>query len=146
MKNENKQAIRIKERKLKVEEYQALRAQTDWDQIEDDAVQTALKNDLYSIVVLDGNDVVAIGRVIGDGAIYFYVQDVIVHELYRKMGLGNLVMEHIERFLKASARDNSFVGLMAAQGTQKFYEKFGYRKREDTDPGMFKIVKRLNTN
>nr|WP_299341237.1 GNAT family N-acetyltransferase [Allomuricauda sp.] len=141
MNNENKQAIQIEVRRIEVKEYQLLRAQTNWNPIEDTTAQTALENDLYSVIVLDDNKPVAMGRVIGDGAIYFYVQDIIVHTAYRDMGIGNLVMEHIEYFLEGAAQPNSFIGLMAAKGTQKFYRRFGYKERESESPGMFKILK-----
>ncbi len=70
--------FRLKIRKIRVEEYQSLRKTTSWDLIEDNIVKTALENDLFSICVYDNEKLIGMGRVIGDGAIYFYIQDIIV--------------------------------------------------------------------
>ena len=80
------------------------------------------------------------GRVIGDGAIYFYIQDVIVLPEFQKFGLGKLIMNQIEAYLNKNAPHNAFIGLMAADGVQKFYEKFGYRQRPGGRPGMYKMI------
>ena len=60
-------------------DYQLLRGQTNWDAIADWAVGIALENDLYGVAVFDGPTMMGMGRGVGDGAIYFYIQDIIVH-------------------------------------------------------------------
>ena len=130
--------FKIEERKINIAEYQHLRATTGWAMFPDEIVESALKNDLYSVSVLCGNEAAGIGRVIGDGGIYFYIQDVIVAPKYQGLGLGDVIMQHIEKYIFAHANNNSFIGLMAAQGVSKFYEKYGYKKRGAEQPGMFK--------
>ena len=127
-------------------DYQLLRGQTNWDAIADWAVGIALGNDLYSIAVFDGPTIMGMGRVIGDGAIYFHIQDIIVHPKYRRLGLGRLIMEHIESYLKRTAVNNSFVGLMAARDSKGFYKKFGFKERGMHSPGMFKIMEKTELN
>lgn len=98
----------------------------------------ALENDLFSVCArLDGKTI-GIGRIIGDGAIYYYIQDVIVLKEYRNQGVGRQIMDSIESYLKANAREGAFIGLMAAEGLVPFYEKFGYLRRPEAGPGMFK--------
>ncbi len=134
--------LKIEERRIRVQEYQELRESTNWNQHSDSKVEHALKNDLFSICVLDAERVIGIGRVIGDGAIYFYIQDVIVLPDYQKRGIGKIIMKHIEAYLKKNTGDNAFIGLMAAEGVADFYKKFDYRKREVEQPGMFKVIKK----
>lgn len=129
-------------RKLRVSEYQTLRKTTGWDSIKDDIVSKALARDLFSICVLNKNEVVGMGRIIGDGAIYFYVQDVIVVPKYKGKGIGKLIMDNIEFFLNKNANNNSFIGLMAAEGVKDFYHKFGYIERPENKPGMCKMIKK----
>ena len=50
-------------------------------------------------------------------------------------------MENVEEYLSKTANNNSFIGLMAAEGVKEFYYKFGYKERPDSRPGMFKVVK-----
>lgn len=110
--------------------------------LEDWVVKKALKNDLYSVCVFDENNLIGIGRVIGDGGIYFYIQDVIVHPDYQGKGVGKTIMERIELFLRGKADNNSFIGLMAAEGVKDFYRGFGYEERAENRPGMYKIIKK----
>lgn len=133
---------RIECRKILIEEYQQLRKTTNWNSVEDKAVEKALGRDLFSICVFDEDKIIGMGRVIGDGAIYFYIQDIIVLPEYQGKGIGNLIMNNIETFINKNDYNNSFVGLMAAKGTIGFYDNFGYLKRPENKPGMYKIIKK----
>lgn len=128
-------------RSIKIEEYQKLRSTTGWDMLSDDVVSMALARSLFSVCVLNNGEVIGIGRVVGDGALYFYIQDVIVMPHHQQKGVGKLIMKAIEEFLKSSAPKNAFIGLMAAKGVENFYLQFGYQPRPDDRPGMFRISK-----
>lgn len=132
----------LKTGKLKVDEYQSLRKTTGWDMLDDKVVKRALENDLFSVCVYDNKAPVGMGRVIGDGAIYFYIQDIIVAPEYKGKGIGKLIMEHVEQYINKTANNNSFIGLMAAVGVKEFYYKFGYKERPDNRPGMYKTIKK----
>jgi len=134
--------LRIEKRRLSVTEYQALRGTTDWFSVDDEVVEKSLKNDLFSVCVFDEKTLVGMGRIVGDGAIYFYIQDVIVTPSYQGKGIGVLMMNEIEAYLEENAFNNSFIGLMAADGVQKFYHRFGYLERAETRPGMSKLMKK----
>lgn len=132
---------KIEARKLEVEEYQSLRKTTSWDMIEDDVVKKALENDLFSVCVYESEKLIGMGRVIGDGAIYFYIQDIIVAPEYKRKGIGKLIMKKVEQYISKTANNNSFIGLMAAAGVKEFYYTFGYTERPDNRPGMYKVIK-----
>lgn len=130
----------IEQRKIRLTEYQSIRKTTGWSTLDNELVRVALKNDLFSVCILDKRKTIGIGRVIGDGAIYYYIQDVIVHPQYQDKGIGKMIMKSIENYLVQAASDNAFIGLMAAEGVKNFYKKFGYRERPQEKPGMYKIV------
>ncbi len=132
--------IRIENRKICFDEFQTIRKTTGWAMLEDNVVKLGLKNDLYSVCIFDDDKLIGIGRVIGDGAIYFYVQDIIVIPEYQGKGIGKKIMDNIENYLNNNTNNNSFVGLMAAAGVKEFYYKFGYSERPENKPGMFKMV------
>jgi len=132
----------IEQRKLKVSELQQMRGTTGWAKFEDSVVEKALENDLYSVCITDKGKLIGVGRVIGDGAMYFYIQDIIVIPEYRKKGIGRLIMASIDNYIQNNAYNNSFIGLMAADGVKGFYTKFGFAERRDNRPGMSKIIKK----
>ena len=82
------------------------------------------------------------GRVVGDGSIYFYIQDVIVLPEYKGKGVGKRIMMEIERYLDKTISHYAFIGLMAADGVASFYHQFGFAKRPKEAPGMFKIIRK----
>lgn len=132
--NDLKKEFRIPE----VAEYQELRKGTDWSDIDDVLVETGLKNSLFCICLKYNHQIVGCGRVIGDGAMYFYIQDVIVKDEYRGQGLGALIMDEIENYLNKNCQKGAFIGLMAADGTTLFYKKWGFKMRNSMRGGMEK--------
>ena len=133
---------KIERHKLSVAEYQYLRHTTDWFQLDDQTIEKSLEAELFSVSIYSEDKIIGMGRVIGDGAIYYYIQDIIVVPQYQGKGIGRLIMKEIEDFLYRNATNNSFVGLMAASGVEGFYHKFGYNTREADKPGMSKLIRK----
>lgn len=133
--------MEIQKRLPTISEFQELRESTGWDMLSDRAVEKALPNSLFSVCAVVEGRTIGMGRVIGDGAIYFYIQDVIVLPEFQKKGIGYKIMRELEKWLKENAPENSFIGLMAAEGVRDFYLGFDYLERPTKAPGMFKLVK-----
>jgi GNAT superfamily N-acetyltransferase len=97
----------------------------------------ALRDDLFDVVVLlDGETPVACCRIIGDGALTFYVQDLLVVPKMQRKGVGSKVMALVLEHLGSIAPPGAFVGLMAAPGTEAFFAKHGFAARPEDAPGM----------
>lgn len=135
-----KMNLKVYHRTPTVQEYQLLRGTTNWGKIKDSLIATALSNTTFAVCITDDDKIIAMGRIIGDG-VYYYIQDVIVLPNYKQKGIGRKVMQELEEWLEKSTKPNTFIGLMAAQGTVGFYKKFDYEIREIDKPGMFKIKK-----
>ena len=121
-----------------VEEYQKLREAIEWGNVNHEATEIGLNNSLFSVCVIFKNEVIGCGRVIGDGGIYFYIQDIIVLPEFQGKGIGKRIMNAVMNYLKEHAHFNAFIGLMAAKGVSKFYKKYGFTERSADRPGMFK--------
>lgn len=121
--------IRIVERLPSVEESLLLHNALHWNR-EAEALHVALNNSLYGAVALDARDagrerVVGSIRVIGDGAKFFYIQDVMVLPEYQNQRIGSAMMEATMRWLKGSAPPGASVGLFT--GKPGFYERYGFQ-------------------
>ncbi|WP_087024427.1 GNAT family N-acetyltransferase [Thaumasiovibrio subtropicus] len=103
------------------------------------AATIALPNSLYAISVRDGGVLIAMGRVVGDGACNFEVVDVAVDPNYQGQGLGRKVMEHIDDYLSSVVLEGSYVSMIADEPI--FYEKLGYRLVSPSSQGMTKKFK-----
>jgi GNAT superfamily N-acetyltransferase len=129
--------FRFIERPPEAADYRRLRRSVGWEDLEEEAVIAGLRNALYSLTVVFRGETVGCGRVVGDGAIYFYIQDVIVEPGLQGRGLGRCIMDRVMGFIRHNARHNSFIGLMAASGAARFYERYGFKERPDDRPGMW---------
>lgn len=134
--------IKIEHRNPTVAEYQLLRGSADWEELSDETAKKGLEGSLFSVCFMVGGKLAASGRIVGDGAIYFYIQDVIVLPEYRNTGLGDMVMGELEAWLEEHTHQHSFVGLMASEGVKDFYTRFGYSERGELKPGMFKMIEK----
>ncbi|MFO1372564.1 MAG: GNAT family N-acetyltransferase [Candidatus Competibacteraceae bacterium] len=119
-----------------VDDYRRLREVVGWHNLSTKATAASLAGSVLSVCVLLEKETVAMGRVVGDGHFYFYLQDVIVHPAHRNRGIGKQITEHLVRRIKATAEPGAFFGLMAAANVAALYEKFGFQPRTADMPGM----------
>lgn len=125
---------------LTPQEFLTLRNTTDWDELDLETIKIGINNSLYSVTIYSAGELIGMGRVIGDGSIYFYIQDVIVKPKFRSKGFGTIIMDSIMKYIDTCSKENSFIGLMAAEGVEKFYTKYGFQSRLSTKPGMYQII------
>lgn len=74
----------------------------------------------------DGDELVGIVRALSDGHLAAYVEDVMVHERCRHLGVGSALMARLLRELE----DVAVVTLFCAPSTGPFYEQQGFRANE----------------
>lgn len=91
-------------------------------------LQNAYKNSLKIISAWDGEKLVGIIRVVGDGYTIIYIQDIIVLNEYHRQGIGSkLINEILEEYAhvrqKVLMSDNK-------KSTVAFYNKLGFVKTE----------------
>jgi GNAT superfamily N-acetyltransferase len=125
--------IEIDNKLPRVEEYNALHKSAGWGVFDDQSASAGLKGSLYTISVREDGALVAFGRVVGDGRITFYIQDVIVVPDKRSNGYARIVMEHILDYLQGVAAPIAVIGLMSSKGVENMYKKFGFIERPTGD-------------
>ncbi len=141
----DKKVITLKENTLDLDTYFSLRASVGWKLLTNTQAEKALKNSLITITAYENNVPVGMGRIVGDGAVICYVQDLVVHPDYQKLGVGRLIMERLIKFVSEVKEKDSeiMMCLMCAKGREHFYEKFGFvgRPTEDLGPGMIQYIR-----
>jgi GNAT superfamily N-acetyltransferase len=128
------------ERPPNIAEYRSICRAVGWeDVINFDAAGASLTNSFYHVMSLHDEDAIGMARVVGDGAMYFYVQDVAVIPAHQGRGVGALLMEHAMGYLRGHASEKAFVSLFAAEGTLPFYERYGFAAHPGLT-GMFRVA------
>ena len=81
------------------------------------------------------NELIAFARVVGDGGLCFYIQEIIVHPNHRRKGIATKFMDHIFIYLRKTATKRSYIGVFSGKGLERFYEKYGFWKRPTSEMG-----------
>ena len=135
--------MEYKENLLSYEDYRTLRESVGWHLFSKNQMQQALDNSLYTIVAVENNQSVGMGRLICDG-MYFLIVDVVVHPVFQKCGIGtnimNMLLKYVEK--KTPTGGRSSVQLVAEKGKEPFYEKLGFKTipNEFCGSGMRKVI------
>jgi len=100
-------------------------------------IDKIIKGSYAFFVVLKKDEIVAMARCLSDGVSDAYIQDVTVKKEFRGKGIGLFILSHIKTFLLK--RGISWIGLIGAPGTEKFYELAGFEKMENFVPFILRI-------
>lgn len=122
-------AIEYVEGDLSVETFNAMRTSVGWFAYDPEDARKGIEDSLYCVCAKDGGKVVGMARVIGDGRITFYVQDVIVREEYQGRGIGSEIMKRVMEYIHSHAGKGAVIGLCSRNGKEHFYSRFGFHAR-----------------
>ena len=125
-----------------VDEYNSLTNAVGWGVADSGAVEKALANSLYTVCAFDGEKIVGFGRLIGDGAMFLYVQDIMVLPEYQKQKIGTGIMERVVKKILEYKQINhdlrAYLG--ASAGKDDFYKRFGFMTREEAGLGAGMVL------
>ena len=132
------EGVRLVERLPTVAEYETLVRAVGWARYTNlEAAPTALRNTLYSVVAVEGEEAVGMARVVGDGATAFYVQDVMVLPAYQRRGVGTALMRAVMGHFEQAAPRQASIALFTGRGLAGFYGLHGFEGPESSLYGMF---------
>lgn len=134
--------IALVERFPGVDDYVRLRREAGMDPKTEDAARRGLPGTLHGVSLLRGDEVVGMGRVIGDGGTFFFVSDIAVVPALQGRGLGRRIMAALDAWLRANAPPSAYVGLVADGPAKHLYAKFGFREVGDRSVYMEYIAPR----
>lgn len=121
-----------------VEDYLRLRKITGLSVFSKAAAETGLAGTCFGVSVLFENRVVGMGRVVGDGGLFFQIVDIAVDPKYQGRGVGFAIMTQLMAFLQEHAPATAQVSLLADVPANRLYEKFGFVETAPLTIGMDK--------
>ncbi|MDF2180179.1 GNAT family N-acetyltransferase [Aliiglaciecola sp. CAU 1673] len=135
-KNQSRSSFCLVEIAPEPSQFSDLRSAVGWTSPTLEVLEQSMQASLYWVSVYAEERLVGTGRVVGDGAMYFYIQDVIVHPHYQGAGLGSQIMAKINHYLNKHCVSGATVGLFAAKGKEPFYQKFAFTERDGDILGL----------
>ena len=134
----------LEENQLDIDTYLKLRKTVNWKTLTREQAEKAIQGSLFTVVAFDDGQPVGMGRIVGDGAVICYIQDLIVIPDYQRSGVGQQIMEYLIDYVKKLKLPDTeiMLDLMCAVGREEFYKKYGFMARptEKLGPGMIMYI------
>lgn len=134
-----REEVRLVDNVLQAEDFVRLRIETGFAEIPVEHARKALQNGLVNVSALYRGELVGMGRLVGDGAMYWYLQEIIVLPQFQGRGIGRLIVNHLVEYARVNSASGKFttVGGVSARGKEPFYEKMGF---EIISNGIIKMI------
>ncbi len=116
--------------------YRSLRTRSGLSGKTEVAAARGLPGTLFAVQVLCGEEVVGMGRVIGDGGCFYQVCDIAVLPEHQCRGLGKRIMQAISDYIDSEAPESAYVSLIADGKAQDLYAQFGFVHTAPASAGM----------
>ena len=117
----------LERRVAALDEHRRLAEAVGWvDAFDWRTMRASLDASLFGVVAVAGHDVVGMGRLVGDGVKYFYVQDVAVDPAWQGRGIGQAIIDVMMAWVADTAPSASFVGVFATEVAMPLYRRAGF--------------------
>lgn len=138
--------LEIKENMLDTDTYLKLREQVGWIRLSDRQAKAALENALYTLLACLDGEPVGMGRIVGDGAVVSYVQDLVVIPKAQGRQIGGMLLERLRAYAESLTEPGTrmMLCLMCARGRENFYQSHGFiaRPTDTLGPGMICYIEK----
>lgn len=141
--------ITLRINQLDVDQYLELRREVGWKKLSNRQAKIALENSLCIVTAYSDNKLVGMGRVVGDGAVICYVQDLAILPEVQGQGIGGKILDKLTEYVKSITGESEemMLDLMCAKGRENFYIRHGFiaRPTQKLGPGMIQYIKKGDT-
>jgi len=100
--------------------------------------EIGLRNSIFTVTLRDSDQLIGMGRIIGDGGCFYQIVDIAVLPAYQGNGFGKRIMSELTSYLEKNAPQGSYVSLIADVPADQLYQKFGFDYTSPTSVGMYK--------
>jgi len=116
-------------------QWMSLRQSVGWATFPLEAGARSLELTPYCVCAFKDDELIGMGRVLGDCVITFYVGNIMVRPEYQGEGIGLKIMERIMAYVEKHAIPGAIASLLSIKDTENFYEQFGFGRRPDENHG-----------
>nr|WP_321524682.1 GNAT family N-acetyltransferase [uncultured Cohaesibacter sp.] len=102
----------------------------------EEAARAGLKGTVAAATIYHGDDVVGIGRLVGDGGCVFVICDIAVDPAHQGNGLGKAIMASLMDYVNRELKPKAYVTIIADIPANRLYEQFGFEETAPESVGM----------
>ena len=126
----------IVHRQPSVAEFRSITTAVGFKPHPDEAIALGLANSFCGVCALVSKEVIGVGRIVGDGALHFYITGIMVVPAYQRRGVGTRIVEALLDHAKQVPYANALIEALPLPGLEPFYSRFGFRACRQYSPGM----------
>ena len=93
---------------LQPQDFVRLRVLTGFADIPIEHAKRALDGGLINVSAIYGDQLIGMGRMVGDGAMYWYLQEIIVLPEFQKQGVGAKIVNHLVDYAVSHSTTGKF--------------------------------------
>ena len=122
-----------------VDEYLAQRKVCGLSDRGKDASKIGLSNSIYSVIIRRSADqeLVGMGRLIGDGGTAYQIVDIAVHPSEQGKGLAKNIMQLLMTHIENEVDPQAYINLIADCPADNLYKQFGFVETAPESLGMY---------
>ncbi|MGI8563974.1 MAG: GNAT family N-acetyltransferase [Candidatus Dormibacter sp.] len=110
------------------EEYLALREAAGLAAKTPEATELGLRGSWFGVTARKGGEAVGMGRLVGDGGLYFLLCDLAVHPDHRGQGLGKRILAALIEHLEQNALRSALAVAVTTENWADLYREFGFER------------------
>ncbi|MGC6767302.1 GNAT family N-acetyltransferase [Enterococcus sp. LJL128] len=132
------QKVQLTNKRPTPEQFQQLRVNAGLSPRNIDSIAKGLENSWCCITLWNHLDeLVGMGRLIGDGGTAFQIVDIAVRPDYQGQGLGKQIMSALKTYIDEKIPSAAYVSLMADGQAKELYRQYGFSETLPESEGMY---------
>lgn len=117
----------IESRLPSLEEFTELIQAVGWERYTNmEVLAAALAGSLFGVVAVHEGRIIGTGRILGDGARHFTLNDIMVHPDFQRRGVGTAIVDALMDYLNEHAPRKAYIHLFTEKAKAPFYERYGF--------------------
>lgn len=133
--------------KISAKDFYEMRKAVDWKEISIEQLEKALKNTKVVIGIYEENEIVAMGRLVGDYSLKCMLTDIIVKPEHQKKGYGKIVVTKLLEKVKECLSNGEKMNIQGSPtaGNRDFYINCGLKYKPEEQDGIFIWLEKNNS-
>lgn len=115
-----------------------------WKEISKAQLEKGLKNSMCKVSIKNNNEIIALGRIVGDYSCKGVLSDILVHPNYQSKGFGKKIVTNLLNQIQSKLQDNETFQIEATPtaGNREFYVKCGLKYKPENQDGVYVWLKK----
>ncbi|MBR3116393.1 MAG: GNAT family N-acetyltransferase [Bacilli bacterium] len=115
-----------------------------WKDVSIEQLQKGIDNTMCKVTIKNDEDIIAVGRLVGDYSCKGVLSDIMVNPKYQKQGFGKIVVTSLLKQAEDTLKSGELFMVEATptSGNRDFYVKCGMKYKPENQDGVYVWLKK----